>query len=374
MKNKIKYDDLLKIDYLYEMYYIIRKNTKHKDKIFKYELFLSSNLINILNKLKKRKYVHNKYNIFLIKDPKYRIIMSEKLDDKIVNHFVSKYILSYNIEHRLLDCNVATRVNKGTKEAYRLFKKYINKQKLNYDNLYVLKCDIKKYFYNINHEILIKKLSKIIYDKDCLNIIKHIINTTDYEYVNEEIEKIVNLEKTNILKKNISLKDKNNLLSSLENIPRYRPGYGLPIGNMTSQVLAIFYLNELDHFIKEKLRIKGFVQYMDDFILIHHDKNYLKYCLEEIKKFLTNKLDLELNNKTNIYDMKHGVNFLGYRFILKNKKLIIKIRNDSKKRIKKKYKYLSVNDYEKFLRVKASYNGYLKIANTNSLNKILEKY
>lgn len=95
----------------------------------------------------------------------------------------------------------------------------------------------------------------------------------------------------------------------------YKTGKGLPIGNMSSQILAIYYLNKLDHFIKEKLKVKYYIRYMDDFILIHHDKEYLKYCLSEIKQELA-KLKLQLNNKTTISEIHQGVNFLGYRFLL----------------------------------------------------------
>ena len=373
MRMQQNYREVLKIEYFYDVYSQIRKATKHKEKIFKYELFLSSNLTNLLLKLKNNNYFHGKYNVFLIKDPKYRIIMSENLDDKIVNHFISKYILQYNISYRLLPCNVATRVGMGTKEAYRLFKNYINNMKFNSDVLYVLKCDIHKYFYSINHKILFSKLKKIINDNDALFILKQIIDSTDSMYVNENINNVIRNEKSIILSRNISDKEKEILFTKLDEIPTYRKGYGLPIGNITSQILAIFYLNDFDHFVKEKLQIKGYVRYMDDFILIHPNKTYLKECLLKIKKYLES-IDLKLNSKTNIYNMKNGVIFLGYRFLLKNNRLITRIRTDTKKRIKKKYKHLSKNDYSKFERVKASYNGYLKVASANQIRYLLNKH
>ncbi len=372
MKQIIQYDSILNMDYFYETYKLIRKNTKNKEKCFKYELFLSSNLIFVLNSLKNRKYVHGKYNIFLIKDPKYRIIMSEKLPDKLVNHLVSKYFLFPCIDKRLLSCNVATRVDKGTKEAYFLMKKYLNLAKSKEKEIYVLKCDIHKYFYSISHPILYQKLEKIIEDEDILKLLKQIIDTTDRSYVNEGIENLIQREIKEVEKKNISQSEKISLIHKLKQIPLYKKGFGLPIGNMSSQILAIYYLNDLDHYIKEQLKIKYYIRYMDDFILIHSDKDYLKYCLKQIEIYLK-RLDLKLNNKTNIYNMRHGVTFLGYRFLLKNKKLIIKVKNDSKKRIIKKYKTLLSNDKEKFLRVKASYKGYLEIANSKQLIEKLNR-
>lgn len=102
---------------------------------------------------------------------------------------------------------------------------------------------------------------------------------------------------------------------------------------MTSQIIASLYLNELDHYITEKLKIKYYIRYMDDGILISEDKDYLKYCLNEIKEILK-EYDLVLNRKTRIYKSSEGIEFLGFRFIIKDK-VIMKVRNSTKKRLKK---------------------------------------
>ena len=130
---------------------------------------------------------------------------------------------------------------------------------------------------------------------------------------------------------------------------------------MTSQIFAIFYLNDLDHYIKEKLHVKYYERYMDDFILIHHDKEYLKYCLKKIEIQIKN-LNLKLNDKTQIYELHNGLPFLGYKFILKGKKLHILLSNNCKKRIKKRYKS------EKNINIQKIYNGHL--INTDSKNFI----
>ena len=135
---------------------------------------------------------------------------------------------------------------------------------------------------------------------------------------------------------------------------------------MTSQILAIYYLNDLDHFIKEKLHCKYYVRYMDDFVIFDTDKERLK----ELKNILSEKLKdvkLELNDKTNIYDLSKGFNFLGYKFILVGKKLIVKINNQTKRRIKKRIKKLEKRtDFNKSV-IKASYRGYLSFANSGNL-------
>lgn len=245
MKRKnLKYKDYIEIENITNIYKIIKKNTKNKKKLEKFEDYFSINIYRIYKTLLEKNYKIN-YNIFKIQEPKTRIIMSQNIEDKIINHFISYYYLYPLLENTLIDTNVASRKNKGTSYALIKLKEYLNKIK--YQKFYILKCDIKKFFYNIDHEILKSKLKKKIKDEEILNIINQIIDSTN---------------KYNI----------------------YENNKGLPIGNMSSQILAIYYLNEMDHYIKEKLKIKYYIRYMDDFILIHEDKEYLKYCLQQIKK------------------------------------------------------------------------------------------
>ncbi len=358
----IRYDDIISLEKLKDVYENIYKNTCHKGKLVRFELAFSANMIHILDLLRYRKYKHSDYNIFLIKEPKYRIIMSEVMTDKIVNHLVSKYVLIPVLEPKLINTNVATRKDMGTKMGVFYFKKYINKIKLNYDKVYVLKCDISKYFYNIDHKILLNKLKKDIEDKELFDLIKEIVCSTDGGRTNMFIDKAIKKEKERVVK--VNAMDVSRTLNDLDGIPRYECGKGLPIGNETSQILAIYYLSSLDHFIKEKLHIKYYVRYMDDFLLIHHDLNYLKSCLCKIEVEV-NKLGLKLNKKTQIYDLNKGINFLGYKFILKGKKLIVLINNQSKKRIKKKLRLLKRKDMERYKVVRASYKGYFMGANAN---------
>lgn len=352
MKPSVKYEELVDIDKIIAMYKVIRANTKNRGKLHKFELFYSSNIISILNVLKYKKYEHSHYNVFLVHEPKYRIIMSEIMSDKVVNHLVSHYVLDPGITPHLIPQNVATRKGMGTKEGIRYVKKYINKLKLNYDKVYVLKCDIKKYFYSIDHELILQKISRFITDPDVYNLIKNIIESTDNKYVNESIKKVINKEIKRI--EGLNILDKENKIAELKSIPLYEKGKGLPIGNMTSQLLAIYFLNDLDHYIKENLKIKHYIRYMDDLVLFHSNKLYLKECLKKIIIFLNN-YDLELNNKTVI--TKNNLCFLGYHFY--NKK--IKILSKNKRRIYKKLRILKKYNLEKYNKVLSSYYGYFKI-------------
>ncbi len=350
------YDKLIQIENIEKGYHLVRNATKHRKKIVHFEMFYLTNIMQIHSCLKEKKYQHSNYNVFLVKIPKYRIVMSEIISDKIINHMVSKQLLNV-IEPRLIEVNVATRKDKGLEKGLDYVKKYIHHLKFKYDKIYVLKCDIKKYFYNIDHDILFQKLQKIILDEDFLKLIKNILDTTNNPWHNEEIKKIVQREKERIISMN--LKDAKEKLEELDRIPLYVNGKGLPIGNMTSQIFAIFYLNDLDHFIKEQLKIKYYIRYMDDFILFHPDKDYLKHCLHAIEKELEN-VKLKLNGKTQILELNEGFNFLGYRFQLKGKKLLILINSQTKKRITKKLNRIVKENPKNKSSVLASYKGYLK--------------
>lgn len=362
-KYIISYDDIVSINKIKDVYDGIYKNTCHKAKLVRFELTKTSNIVKIYNTLKNKHYNHLKYNIFIIKEPKYRIIMSELMYDKIVNHLISKYVLIPTLSRKLIEQNVATRTGKGSKEGIRYMKKYINSIKENYDNVYILKCDISKYFYNIDHEILINKLSHENFDKDILRVLINIISSTNNDYINDLIDSSISREVSHL--EDMNIYDLELRKKQLYSLPRYRKGKGLPIGNETSQLLAIYYLNELDHYIKEQLHIKYYVRYMDDFILIHHDKEYLKKCLNLINKKLS-YLKLSLNKKTQIYNLKSGVNFLGYKFILKNRKLVILLNNQTRKKIKRKLRKARKNNINFYKKSLASYNGYFKVSTTNN--------
>ena len=257
--------------------------------------------------------------------------MSQNIIDKVINHMVSEYFLVDVFENSFIEENIATRKNKGTHYGIKLLKSYLNKKIQKNKNFYILKFDISKYFFNLDHDIIKRIIRTKIKDKDVLNILDNIIDSTNQNYVNESISKVKKKEIQNVI--NNCNKDK--LTEEIKNLPNYKNGKGLPIGNMSSQVIAILYLNELDHYIKEKLKIKYYIRYMDDGILIHESKEYLEYCLKEIEIIL-DKYKLELNNKTKIINIKEGFGFLGFKYYIKNNKVIMKVKNQTKKDLKEK--------------------------------------
>ena len=254
---------------------------------------------------------------------KERIIEAPTYKDRVIIKCLCDNSIKPRIEKKLIYDNAACRKNKGTTFSIKRLETFLRKEyfKEKNNNVYFLKCDVKKYFPSINHEILINLLEKTGFSNDEMWIIKKFIKINDSDI-------------------------------------------GLPLGNQTSQWFALLYLNKIDRLIKEKLQIKHYIRYMDDMILIHRDKNYLRYCLKEIEKMCNKELKLSLNKKTQIGKVKNGIDFLGYRFILtETGKIVKKLRQSSKIRLKRHLKTLNklklkniIDDEYIFIRKNAYYN------------------
>jgi retron-type reverse transcriptase len=202
---------------------------------------------------------------------------------------------------------------------------------------YVLKCDFRKYFDSIDHEILKRKLTKAIGDRDVLRLLYTIIDS--YE-------------------------------SS--------PGKGLPPGNQTSQWFALYYLDSFDRLIKEKLRVKHYTRYMDDCILIHENKEFLAKTLIETRSYAEDILKLRMNDKTQIFPISNGVNYLGFHiYLTSHGKVVRRVKTASKTKFRRalkqmalKYKsgVLNIDDIKRRL---SGYLGHLKHGHTYRLRKKL---
>lgn len=282
-KNNL-YQETCKMKNIMQAFDEVCKNTKNKRKVRKYQEYKCVYVSRIYNIMINKEYEVGPSTIFTIYEPKERRIVSQNLQDKIINHLVSRQILYPTLNTCLIQENVASIKGRGTKEGLRLEREYIRKCNIKYQDYYILKCDISKFFASIDHARLKKKISRRIKDKDALNIVYKIIDSEEQ---------------------------------------------GLGIGNMTSQVLAVFYLNDLDHYIKEDLKIKYYVRYQDDFLLFHESKEYLKECLKNIEKFLQ-KEKLTLNKKSRLYKNTNNFIFLGRN----SKGRYAKYRN-----VKRKIKY-----------------------------------
>ena len=366
------YNGACKFENIVKMTNKVCTRVKNKEKVNKFENYKAEHIFNIYKRLNENNLNIGKYNIFMITDPKCRIVMAQEIEDKIINHLIAEYVLVKTFESKYGSSMCATRIGKGTLYGIKMLKKYLNEMKRNYDNFYILKIDISKYFYKIDHNILKSILNKKIKDKMALNILYSIIDSTNEKYVNEEILKLKNL-RINYLKKS-NLKNKNKLIKETQEIPLYENGFGVALGNQTSQVFGLIYLYEINHFIKENLHIKYLLNYMDDFVIIHYDKNYLKYCQEQITDKLKHDYNLKINyKKTRIDSIKNGIDFLGYKFYIKNNKVILKLKNHTKTKFKnrikniKKVRKCGYIDDKVFHVLVSTYNSVLKWGNSKNL-------
>lgn len=345
LKVKVNVNDIIDI---YEKE--VSVNTKNKSKVYNFEKNKIENIYDIKNIIESDNYKITKYNVFTINNPKYRMVMSLNMKDKIINHYVARFILLPKLNKYLDIRNCATRKNMGYDYAIKLLKRYIECNK-KYGKFYILKIDISKYFYSIDHNIL-KELLKDKLNEEEYKIVSRIIDSTNESYINKIIINIKN---------NLLIKDKNRC-NEINKLPLYEYNKGLPIGNMTSQILSIFYLYKLDYYIINNFKLKYLLKYMDDYIIISNNKDKLKKALNEIEYILNKKYKLNINkNETNIYDSYHGFEYLGYMFYIRNNKTIIKIKSSNKRRIDnniKKINYLYKNNYISYQKYFNSMNNY----------------
>lgn len=328
-------------------------NTKNKRKINIFERNKIENIYDIKNIIESANYVAGKYNIFSINKPKYRIVTSLNVKDKIFNHYIARNILVNKLDKYLDIRNCATRKNMGYDYGIKLLIKYLNEYK-KYGRFYILRIDISKYFYSIDHEALKNLLIDKI-DADEYKMVCDIIDSTNREYINKEI---------NYIKDRLIISDKNRT-SEIERLAMYEYGKGLPIGNMTSQFLSIFYLYKLDHYIVNNLRLKHMVRYKDDYVILCENKEYLNYALGAIKNILEEEYKLKINDKkTFIVDSYNGIEYFGYIFKINNNRIIIDFKSSNTRRRNnniKNIKFLYDRGYISYKKYFCSMNNYLNL-------------
>ncbi len=274
---------------LLEAHYRSRKHKGYHDEVIQFEMNLENNISNLLNKITNNTYHLGKYYSFKIYEPKERIIKALPYIDRIVHQwYVEEFIKPY-IVPKFISTSFACLAGRGTHKSAEAVQHQMRIIQRNHGDFWILKCDIKKFFYNIDTEVLYKIMCKYIEDKALLRFTKLLIF--------------------------------DNNSSNL----------GIPIGNYTSQFFANIYLNELDQYIKRTLRVKYYTRYMDDFVLLLKTKKECIFYKSKIEEFLKKYLHLELNDKSRYYPSAMGVNFCGYRIFTTHRL----IRNNSKKKIKK---------------------------------------
>lgn len=290
----ITYSRLISIDNLFQAWDEFKKGKRWKQDVQKFERNLEDNLFDLQTKLKNKTYRHGSYQDFYVNDPKRRHIHKANIADRIVHHLLYKYLYEL-FDKNFIHDSYSCRLGKGTHRAVKRLEKFTRIASENYtQDCWALKLDIKRFFENVDHEILINLVAKKVKDKEILWFIGEVLIS-----FNSEVS----------------------------------DGKGIPLGNLTSQVFANIYLNELDQFIKHTLKIKYYLRYADDFIILCQNQDYLYRCIDTLKQLLWERLELELHpRKVILRKLTWGIDFCGH-IVLPH---CLLARTKTKKRILKK--------------------------------------
>lgn len=321
----IKYNDIISLENLLVSWQEFLKGKRKRKDVSEFSARFMDNIFKLQLELKSKEYRHGTYYAFKINDPKPRDIHKAKVRDRIVHHAIYRLLYPY-FDKKFVYDSYSCRIDKGTHRAINRFRALARQASKNdTKTVWVLKCDIRKFFANINHEILKSILRRIIHDDNIMWLLENVIDSFHTE------------DDLNI---------------------------GLPLGNVTSQIFINIYMNELDQFMKRKLKVHYFIRYADDFVILHTDKNYLINLIPKISEFLEKELKLSLHpNKVYIKTLASGVDFLGWVNFPNHRVL----RTAAKRRMFKKLKQKQKRE------TMASYMGLLKHGNTYKLLKQLKK-
>ncbi len=311
-----KYDDIISLDNLLLAWAGFLRGKRNTPDVQEFELRLMDHIISLHHNLKTKTYLHSGYHAFNISDPKPRNIHKASVRDRLIHHALYRS-LYWHFNKKFIYDSYSCRLGKGTHKALNRFRYFSRKaSRNNTKTLWILKCDIKKFFASIDQEILLHILSKHLTDPDTLNLLKTVIHSFPH---------------------------------------------GLPLGNLTSQLLVNVYMNEFDQYIKHQLKVKYYIRYADDFVLMSTDKQYLEQLLSQIKDFLQAKLKLTLHpNKIFLKTLASGVDFLGWVHFVDHRVL----RTVTKRRMMGRLKEGSSEE------AKQSYLGMLKHGNGYKLQQV----
>ncbi|MBL7046508.1 MAG: RNA-directed DNA polymerase [Candidatus Marinimicrobia bacterium] len=296
-KNKILTD-------LFQAYFDARRNKRNTINALAFEQRFEENIFRLFEEIISGKYTPSRSICFIVNNPVIREIFAANFRDRVIHHLIYNYI-SPIFEGTFINDSYSCRVGKGTHYGIKRIDKFIRSCSQNYqEDCYILKLDIQGYFMSINRSLLFEKAKNILMAK---------LHRVDFDLplVMKLIEKTIYNDST----KNCIVKGKK---SDWQGLPKDKSlfttkyGCGLPIGNLTSQLFGNIYLNALDHFVKRNLKIKNYGRYVDDFILVHKDKEYLKSLIPIIRDYLSKELMLTLHErKIYLQHYSKGVKYLG---------------------------------------------------------------
>lgn len=301
----------------------LRDKRNRKD-VQAFSVWLMPNIQKLHHELKTETYQHGGYFAFAITDPKPRDIHKASVRDRLLHHAIYQQLYPYFDKCFIYD-SYSCRFGKGTHRAVERFKTFIQKVgKNNTKTVWVLKCDVRKFFASIDHEILFSILRRHIEDGQLIGLLKNIVQSFNGQ-----------------------------------------SGKGLPLGNLTSQLLVNVYMNEFDQYVKHVLKVSYYIRYADDFVFLNTDKNELESLLPVLTLFLEEKLKLSLHpDKVFIKTIASGVDFLGWVTFPNHRVL----RTSTKRRM---FKTIKKNQSKSVLE---SYKGMLSHGNSWKLRKNIEPF
>ena len=314
-----------------------RKGKTTKEYVIEFEKNTEKNLLDLHFELKEGTYSPKPLKTFILRDPKTRKISKSDFRDRLVHHAVVQVIEPIFDKTFIYD-SCANRKGKGNLFALKRFDFFKRKvTKNNSQNAFCLKADIKHYFQEVDHEILLNILTNKLRDKETILLIKKILS-------------------------NVAI------LGGGED----QQFKGMPLGNLTSQFFANVYLNKLDYFVKHKLRTKYYVRYVDDFVILHSSKSQLEVWKQEISNFLNKELKLELHpEKSRIISLLRGVDFVGFRNSVSFR--LLRKRNIRKIRIKIIQFKKGETEFTALFDSFQGWQAYAKWANTYNLRESIKK-
>lgn len=346
------FNTLYSFEHLLDSYRLARRDNRYKRQVCRFDLFLEHNLFKLQWELETQRYKPYPYTYFIVSDPKTRHVVAPNFRDRVFHHSLVSLIEPLFDKSFITD-SYACRKEKGTHYAKNRVKKFLQAARSIYGKetpMYILQCDISKFFASISWDVLEMQVQKKITDPKILTLIRTVISTHN------------------------SFARKGKVAVLPEEVISLTLKRGLPIGNLTSQLFANIYMNPLDHFVKDKLKVRFYGRYMDDFLIIHPDKEFLKQVKKEIQQFLTAELHLTLHpRKSTIQNVKNGVSFVGYRIFYDH----VLIRGNTLRRFQRKYtrrkrQFKSGLVSQKYItNIEFSFKGHLQQANTYGLKNFL---
>ena len=333
------YNRIISIENLFLSWEKFKKGKRTKEDVEIFERDLEPNIFQLHHELASENYQHQAYTSFFVCDPKLRHINKATVRDRIVHHALFR-ILNPIFEPSFIATSFSCRIGKGNHKGVEVLRDLTRKVSNNYTgSCYALKCDVQKFFDSVGHEVLINIIAKKIRDPQAMNLITNIIRS----YSSRQRD----------------------LFHST----------GLPIGNLTSQLFANIYMNELDQYVKQTLKVKYYLRYTDDFIVLADNPNDFENLLSSMEHFLKEKLFLSLHpEKVQIRKLHHGIDFLGYVVRPRHTAIRNKTRKRMIRRINEKidlYKKGAI-DEDKVYATLNSYTGLLVHANEHRFSEDLK--